>query len=97
MVEHTPTPWRFSPWHIEDGPPAVRAPEGWIVATTAYDADADFIARAANAHEALVRFAEYYERTMAVSHVAAPLASVEHQTARKLLDEALSLARGEQP
>jgi len=36
--------WRFVPWHIEEGPPAVRAEAGWIIATTASDADAKLIA-----------------------------------------------------
>jgi hypothetical protein len=41
----TPGPWRFSPWHIEEGSPAVRQrAEGWIVASTAGDSDAEYIA-----------------------------------------------------
>lgn len=51
---HTPTPWKFVPWHIEEGPPAVRAPEGWVVAHTASDSDAEFIARAVNCHDELL-------------------------------------------
>ncbi len=51
---HTPLPWTFSPWHIEEGPSAVRAPAGHIVATTASDSDAQLIVRAVNSHEALV-------------------------------------------
>lgn len=46
MGEHTPGPWHFVPWHIEEGQPAVRCAEGWIVATTSNDANAEFIARA---------------------------------------------------
>lgn len=46
MSKHTPGPWHFVPWHIEEGPPAVRCAEGWIVATTSTDADAEFLARA---------------------------------------------------
>lgn len=46
MSKHTPGPWHFVPWHIEEGQPAVRCAEGWIVATASTDADAEFIARA---------------------------------------------------
>ena len=46
MSKHTPGPWHFVPWHIEEGQPAVRCAEGWIVATTSNDANAEFIARA---------------------------------------------------
>jgi len=49
----TPGPWRFVPWHIEEGPPAVRCAEGWIVATTASDDDAQFIAAAPDLADAL--------------------------------------------
>lgn len=37
-------PWHFSPWHIEEGPPAVRKDGYGIVATTAGDDTAAFIA-----------------------------------------------------
>lgn len=40
----TAGPWTFMPWHIEEGPSAVRAPEGWLVASTSNDADARLIA-----------------------------------------------------
>lgn len=49
----TPGPWRFVPWHIEEGPPAVRCAEGWIVATTAKDEDARLIADAPVMREAI--------------------------------------------
>jgi hypothetical protein len=55
---HTPLPWSFSPWHIEEGSPAVRAPAGYIVCTTASDNDAKYIARACNSHYALVEALE---------------------------------------
>jgi len=58
MSEHTPTPWKLSPWHIEEGPPAVLAPAGHIVCTTASDDDAEFIAKAVNNHDRLVRMVE---------------------------------------
>lgn len=48
----TPLPWKFSPWHIEEGPPVVRAPAGYIVCTTASDQDAEYIAEACNAYAA---------------------------------------------
>jgi hypothetical protein len=54
MTEHTPLPWAFSPWHIEEGPSAVRAPAGHLVTTTASDADAAYIVKACNAFPDLV-------------------------------------------
>jgi hypothetical protein len=54
-MTHTPTPWKFSPWHIEEGPPAVLAPAGHIVCTTAGDDDAAFIVKACNMHDELLR------------------------------------------
>lgn len=56
----TPAPWQFSPWHIEEGPSAVRAPEGWIIASTSSDANAELIAILRNAAPAL--FAAARER-----------------------------------
>jgi hypothetical protein len=56
-MTHTPLPWKFSPWHIEEGPPAVLAPAGHIVCTTAGDDDAAFIVKACNMHEPLVEIA----------------------------------------
>jgi hypothetical protein len=38
--------WRFSPWHIEEGPDAVRADDYGIVCTTAGSATAEYIAAA---------------------------------------------------
>lgn len=55
---HTPLPWSFVPWHIEEGSPAVRAPAGYLVTTTASDADAAFIVKAVNNHDALVKALE---------------------------------------
>ena len=49
----TPGPWRFVPWHIEEGPSAVRCAEGWIVATTSSDDDARLIAAAPDLADAL--------------------------------------------
>lgn len=49
----TPGPWSFVPWHVEEGPSAVRAPEGWLIATTSSDANARFIAAAPELYEAL--------------------------------------------
>jgi hypothetical protein len=39
----TPGPWKFVPWHIEEGPSAIRAPDGWLLANTPGDADAALI------------------------------------------------------
>lgn len=44
MSAFTKGPWKYVPWHVEEGPPAVRAPEGWLVCTTSSDADAKLIA-----------------------------------------------------
>ena len=49
MAEHTKEPWAFVPWHIEEGPSAVRAPEGWLICTTSSDANARRIVACVNA------------------------------------------------
>lgn len=36
--------WKFSPWHIQEGPPAVLSSEAWVLATTSSDSDAAHIA-----------------------------------------------------
>jgi len=41
------------PWHVEEGPSAVRCAEGWIVATTSNDDDAQFIAAGPDVADAL--------------------------------------------
>lgn len=48
MNDVAPLPWKAVPWHIEEGPPAVRDARGDIVCTTASDATAEFIVKAAN-------------------------------------------------
>jgi len=57
MGEHSPLPWRFSPWHLEEGPSAVRTGQGenYIICTTASDEDAAFIVKACNAHAAIAK------------------------------------------
>ena len=50
----TGEPWRFSPWHIEEGPPAVLAGSGWIVCTTSSDDHAKVIAAAPELLDALL-------------------------------------------
>lgn len=49
----TPRPWKFVPWHVEEGPPAVRAGAafGPIVCTTSSDADAALIVAAVNSYD----------------------------------------------
>ena len=42
--EATAGPWRSVPWHIEEGPPAVRVPDGWLLCSTAGENDARHIA-----------------------------------------------------
>lgn len=44
--QHTPGPWRFSPWHIEEGPSAVYDANGDLVCTTSSDDTARLIAAA---------------------------------------------------
>lgn len=51
---HAELPWKFSPWHIEEGPSAVRCSTGYLVCETAGDADAKLIVKAVNNHDALV-------------------------------------------
>lgn len=46
---HTQGPWRFVPWHIEEGSSAVRAPDGHLICSTASDANARRIAACVNA------------------------------------------------
>lgn len=54
MKPNMKLPWRFVPWHIEEGSSAVRCLEGWIVCTTSSDDDAAFIVRACNSFDELV-------------------------------------------
>ena len=42
-------PWHYSPWHVEEGPPAVRHPSGYIIANTDTNANAALIVAAVNA------------------------------------------------
>lgn len=57
-TKFTPGPWRYVPWHVEEGPPAVRSSEDWIVCTTASDDDARLIAAAPEMYEALETVAQ---------------------------------------
>ena len=54
MDNHSQLPWKYSPWHIEEGPPAVLCKRGYVVCTTASNADADLIAKAVNGYEPMV-------------------------------------------
>jgi hypothetical protein len=86
-ARHTPTPWRFVPWHVAEGPSEVRAPEGWLLCTTSGDADAEFITIACNAHDDLVAALEHCLR----EHGGFFLAGESERLARA----ALAKARGE--
>lgn len=62
MSEHTPTPWTFRIWKDGDELQANRIEDrtGFEIASLSYtggpeDEDAEFICRAVNSHEALVR------------------------------------------
>lgn len=68
MTEHTPTPWKFVPWHVEEGPSAFRAPAGHLVGNAASDADAEYIVKAVNSHSGLVS---------ALRHARAAIATLE--------------------
>jgi hypothetical protein len=49
MTDHpTPLPWKFVPWHVEEGPSAVRAPDGHLICSAASDANAALIVKAVN-------------------------------------------------
>lgn len=80
---HSKGPWVFVPWHIEEGPPAVRSPDGWIVATTSSDADARLIAAAPELLEAL----EYLTNELLVCPWQRPTPTAI-QKARKALTKA---------
>lgn len=54
LAEATPGEWKFSPWHVEEGEAAVRAPEGWIIANTSSDANAALMVAAVNALPKLI-------------------------------------------
>lgn len=50
-VGHTEGRWKAIPWHIEEGPPAVRCRGGHVVCTTASDDDARLISAACNSYD----------------------------------------------
>jgi hypothetical protein len=51
--KHTPGPWRYVPWHIEEGPSAVYDANGNLVCTSSSDDTARLIAAAPDMLEAL--------------------------------------------
>ena len=55
MTQTAKTPWRFSPWHIEEGPSAVYDANGDLVCTTSSDETAKMIAAAPDMLESLRR------------------------------------------
>lgn len=55
---HAELPWKHVPWHIEEGPDAVRSRAGYIVCTTAGGADAKLIVRAVNSFDDMLKFIE---------------------------------------
>lgn len=89
MIIHG-VPWKFSPWHIEEGPPAVRAADGWIVCTTSSDEHAKLIAAAPDVIAALELALEYWAHRQQryknrfpvwVQNAKAALAKAGHPTA----------------
>lgn len=43
-----PGEWKYSPWHVEEGPSAVLSTDGWAVCHTSSDTTAALIAAAIN-------------------------------------------------
>jgi hypothetical protein len=87
MTEYTPLPWAFSPWHIEEGPSAVRAPAGHLITTTASDADAAYIVRACNAFPDLMKALTEIDTLATCTGVVDP---AQH---RNMLDNIYRIAR----
>lgn len=79
-LKHTPGPWRYTPWHIEEGNPTVRAPEGWLICETSSDANARLIAAAPDLLQALKRL---------VARVDPDYTEVETLEAKAAIDKAL--------
>lgn len=50
---HTPGKVRYVPWHVEEGAPAIRTADGWLLCATSSDADAERIADCWNACEGI--------------------------------------------
>ena len=76
--EHTPTPWHIGPYYKQD----IESPTGHIAtcrSVPAGEANAEFIVRACNAHDALV------EALREIQTLAAYMQS--DQTGRKLLEK----------
>lgn len=95
MTEHTPLPWAFSPWHIEEGPPAVRAPAGYLVTTTASDADAAYIVKACNAFPDLVKALEAIKQATIDGRVCDDVAWFDEVTTlHDFCDEVISRVKG---
>lgn len=87
-VPHAPMPWRFIPWHIEEGPAAVRSNAGWIVCATSSDADAACIVHRVNNWDAVVAELEWAESVLKCF--------IEGSAQLESLRAALALAKGEQ-
>lgn len=53
QVAHTPGKVRYVPWHVEEGAPAIRTADDWLLCATSSDADAERIADCWNACEGI--------------------------------------------
>lgn len=62
LEEGTPGPWRHSPWHIEEGPDGVYAPDAWLICTTSSAPNAHRIARVPEMEAALLAAEELEDR-----------------------------------
>jgi hypothetical protein len=57
-ISFTPGPWKFTPWHIEEGEPTVRAPKGWIIGSFSSDANAELCSLAPDLYATLKRLCD---------------------------------------
>ncbi len=94
MSGHTPGPWAMVPWHIEEGPTAVRSPGGWLICTTSSDDNARLIASAPELLDVAKRsaFALISAGIDADAHSDNPLEGLLHMT-----EAAIAKATGHTP
>ncbi len=79
-------PWKHVPWHVEEGPPAVRHPSGYLIANTDVDANAALIVAAVNALPGLIARVEEMERALADMADCQPLPKIYKYTGTAEVD-----------